>query len=109
MAGDAYTLILKFRFYSGDLFRFAIIINFKKRIICNVYYLLQHLSDDYFLSSGDKIRYFFEKTAFNEDGMSMVLVTLNMSAFDLWLGLHRRKSCFSGCFCYNKELANHYT
>ena len=51
-----------------------------------MYYLLQHLSDDYFLSSGDKIRYFFEKTAFNDDGMSMVL-TLNKSAFDLWLGL----------------------
>lgn len=28
----------------------------------------QHISDDYFLTSGDKIRYFFEKLAFNEEG-----------------------------------------
>ena len=86
MAGDSYTSILKFCFYSGNSFRFAKIIIFNKWINCNLYHLLQHLSDDYFLSSGDKIRYFFEKTAFNEDGMSTVL-TLNKSAFDLWLGL----------------------
>lgn len=32
-------------------------------------FVWQHLDDDYFLTSGDKIRYFFEKTAFNEDGL----------------------------------------
>ena len=36
------------------------------RLICLIY---QQFRDDYFMTSGDKVRFFFEKGAFNDKGL----------------------------------------
>ena len=71
------------------------------RILSEIPHQKAHVSDDYFLSSGDKIRYFFEEDAFDDNGNLQVDKTKAINK--IGHGLHELVPAFKVIACMSTK------